>query len=257
LQFVIYNDRGFWIPAAEIDPAAPLAPSESIPLKVGDRVVRALVYKGQPSKMLLFNMHDDENTAVEAARTFVKINGGTLVELTHTGERLISFDLNEKSYKIDPNRIFTPDGISKTLVQYGGTSPEAEAEVARFAQELVTKFITGREVVVALHNNGNNAYSAASYSKGGEYEKDAAEVYIDSKRDPDDFFYVTERKHFDGLKAKGYNVVLQNNDTVVDDGSLSVFCGRQKITYINVEAEHGHRVEQERMLTDLLDVLRK
>jgi len=71
------------------------------------------------------------------------------------------------------------------------------------------------------------------------------------------FFYVTERKHFDGLKAKGYNVVLQNNDAVTDDGSLSVYCGRQKITYINVEAEHGHKIEQERMLTDLLDLLGK
>jgi|GEM_PF-322364 len=257
LQFVIYNDRGFWIPAAEIDPATPLAPSESIPLTIGDRTVRALIYKGKPLKILLFNMHDDENTAVDAARSFVKINGGTMVELTHTGERLITFDLYDRTYKVDPNRIFTLDGISKTLVQYGGTSPEAEAEVARFAQELVARFVNGRPAVVALHNNGNNAYSSASYNKGGEYAKDAAEVYLDPKRDADDFFYVTERKHFDGLKAKGYNVVLQNNDAVTDDGSLSVYCGRQKITYINVEAEHGHKIEQERMLTDLLDLLGK
>jgi len=123
LQFVIYNDRGFWIPATEIDPAAPLAPSESIPLTIGDRTVRALIYKGKPLKILLFNMHDDENTAVDAARSFVKINGGTMVELTHTGERLITFDLYDRTYKVDPNRIFTPDGIPRRVFNMAGRRP--------------------------------------------------------------------------------------------------------------------------------------
>jgi hypothetical protein len=203
----------------------------------------------------MFNMHDDENTAVEAAKNIVKINGGTLVELKHTGERLISFHLNGTPYRFDPNRIFTPAGVTKTLLQYSQTSPEAEAEVSKFAQDLVSRFVTGMDVVVALHNNSNGGYSVASYMKGGEFEKDGAQVFMNPQRDLDDFFYVTEEKYFNALKAKGYNVVLQNNRSVTDDGSLSVYCGRQKITYINVEAEQGHQVEQEKMLAGLMYII--
>ena len=257
LQFIIYNDRGFWIPAPEVDPSAELAPSASVPLNVGDNVFRALVYKGKPSKTVMINVHDDENTAVEAAKNIVKINGGTLVELKHSGERLIAFSLDGKPYKIDPNRIFTLAGINKTLLEYSQTSAEAEAEVARFAQDLVSRFLTGADVVVALHNNSNNGFSAASYLKGGEFEKDGAQVFINPQRDIDDFFYVTEEKYFNALKARGFNVVLQNDQLVTDDGSLSVYCGRQKITYINVEAELGHQIEQENMLTALIDVIAK
>ncbi len=42
------------------------------------------------------------------------------------------------------------------------------------------------------------------------------------RRSKFDFFYVTEKKFFAYLAERDFNVVLQNNEKVTDDGSLSV-----------------------------------
>lgn len=228
---------------------------ENLTLKIGESDIQAVVNRGKTVKPLYFNMHDDENTSVEAAKSVADKVGGTVIELKHSGDRLINFKLKNKSYKIDPNRIFTSVGIGKTLKNYGGTSPEAEAEVDKFAKKLISDFLKQTDVIIALHNNTNNEYSAKSYEKGGSYEKDAAQVFINPANDIDDFFFVTEEKYFNKIKEKGFNVILQDNKNVTDDGSLSVYCGNEKITYINVEAEHGHRAEQIKMLESLREIL--
>jgi hypothetical protein len=86
---------------------------------------------------------------------------------------------------------------------------------------------------------------------------DAEEVFLAPARDPSDFDFVTERPVFEALRARGNNVVLQDNSRVTDDGSLSVYCGRVGKRYINVEAKHGHLSEQVKMLRELGDVLRE
>jgi hypothetical protein len=40
-----------------------------------------------------------------------------------------------------------------------------------------------------------------------------------------------------------------------EDGSLSLYCSRQGIRYINVEAQHGHRQEQQAMLDAVRQIL--
>lgn len=228
---------------------------ETINLKISGKDLPVVINRGKTAKPLYFNMHDDENTSVEAAKVVADKFGGTVIELKHSGERLIDFKLNNKNYKIDPNRIFTKIGISKTLDNYGDTTPEAEAEVDKFAKKLVSDFLKQSDVIVALHNNSNDEYSAKNYEKGKKNETDAAKVFIDPANDVDDFFFVTEEKHFNKLKEKGFNVILQDNAKVTDDGSLSVYCGNEKITYINVEAQHGHLVQQIKMLEALREVL--
>lgn len=233
-----------------------ILPSETIVLTVGQTKIQALIYKGKSLGLLLFNMHDDETTSVEAAKTFIMENGGTLVQLKHFGQRLITFELNKRSNKFDPNRIFTEVGISKTLEKYGNSPQGAANEVDRFAKELIARFFSNPGTIVAMHNSTNNHFSVLSYQKGGEYEADGARVFVNPGKDIDDFFYVIEEKLFDRLSSMGYNVVLQNNATVTDDGSLSVFCGQKQIRYINVEAERGHKAEQLRMLRALLEALK-
>lgn len=228
---------------------------ESLTLSLGESGLQAIINRGKTLKPVYFNMHDDENTSVEAAKSVADKVGGTVIELKHSGDRLINFNFKNKSYKIDPNRIFTRVGINKTLKNYGGTSPAAEAEVDKFAKKLITDFLKQTDVIIALHNNTNNEYSAKSYEKGGDFEKDAAQVFINPANDADDFFFVTEEKHFNKIREKGFNVVLQDNKNATDDGSLSVYCGNEKITYINVEAEHGHRAEQIKMLEALREIL--
>ncbi len=53
-----------------------------------------------------------------------------------------------------------------------------------------------------------------------------------------EFFYTTVEDWFDALKQKEiFNIVLQNNKAVEDDGSLSVYVGKNNIRYSNVEAD--------------------
>jgi D-alanyl-D-alanine dipeptidase len=84
---------------------------------------------------------------------------------------------------------------------------------------------------------------------------DASDVHLVAEQDPDDFFFVTDRMVYNDLKELGFNCVLQNNEKVTDDGSLSVYCGTRNICYVNVEAQHGHLEQQVAMLRALVGVL--
>jgi D-alanyl-D-alanine dipeptidase len=202
------------------------------------------------------SVHDDEETAVEAAVDVLREDGGRLLELRHTGEREVAFRLGGAEHRIDPNRIFTPAGRRGTLANLSTWSQPADDVVAAFADELLSTLgIDDVDVVVALHNNTPDRYTAANYLPGGTLAADAAKVHLQPGGDPDDFFFVTDRGVFDALADRGHSVILQNEATVTDDGSLSVWCGRMGIPYVNVEAEHGHRAEQAAMLRDLTAAL--
>ena len=206
----------------------------------------------EPLKVAFVSVHDDEETAVEAAGDVLRDLGGRLVELRHTGEREVAFRLGSTEHRIDPNRIFTPAGRRATLAALSTWSQPADDIVAAFTDELLsTLAIDDVDVIVALHNNTPDRYTAANYAPGGSLAADAAKVNLRPGGDADDFFFVTDPGLFDALAARGHSVILQNEATVNDDGSLSVWCGRMQIPYVNVEAEHGHRTEQVAMLRDL------
>jgi hypothetical protein len=222
---------------------------------VGDREVRVLEHSCGEGGFTIFNMHDDEDTAVEASLEVIRKYGGRLIELRHNGERLISFRLGTESYRVDPNRIFTDSGLRKTLENYSTYSRPAFDEVNDFASALLSDFgLDNTGLIVTAHNNGKDEYSAESYLAGAAYENDASQVFIAEGSDPDDFFFVTGISVFEKLKEAGFNVVLQNNQTVTDDGSLSVLAGRKGIPYINCEAEKGHLEEQIRMLEAVVEI---
>lgn len=223
--------------------------STSETFRIGDRLVGLSIYKRKGS-ITLINVHDNENTSVQAAKIVIDSLGGTLMQLRHTGERNIQFNHQGRAYQFDPNRIFTDKGAKETISNLGAYSEEVFQIVRRFANALVDSIRV--EVIFTLHNNTAGNYSAASYLD--EYRADAAEVYLNPNRHPDDFFFVTERLFFDELKTRGFNVVLQNNETVTDDGSLSVLAGQRGIPYINIEAQHGHLNEQVEMLLVIYDL---
>ncbi len=230
-------------PAERAFKKSPSASYSEKSFEVGSRTV--VVADFSKGKGLTFiNLHDDENTSVEAAIDVIDRFGGTLLQLKHTGERNLEFRIGRHGYVVDPNRIFTDQGAKESLMNLSRYSEESMREVRTFAQNLVEGI--NSDVIFTLHNNTDENYSAASYLD--EYTNDAADVYIKEGSDPDDFFFVTERLFFDALKVRGFNVVLQNNETMTDDGSLSVLAAQRKIPYINIEAEHGHTEQQTRML---------
>ena len=223
---------------------------------LGDSSVTFITYTAGNKKIIYFNIHDDENTAVEAAKQILGKTESKFIEIQQSGNRLISFNIDTSIYRFDPNRIFTPLGRKKTLERYSKFSQEADSVVKLFAGFITDSLLNEATIVVTLHNNSPDNYSILSYAKGGEYETDAADINVNSEQDPDDFFYVTEKFYFDKIKEKGYNVLLQDNNKVTDDGSLSVYCGSRGIKYINVEAEQGHLKQQVEMILALKDILK-
>jgi hypothetical protein len=227
-------------------------------LRLGETTVDVVISERPESKHLFCNLHDDENTAVKAGLIALRRFGGRLVELQHSGGRDITFRLNGEAFVVDPNRIFTTEGARRILAKLSRHTMEAERAVERFAKDLLSLYsIEHADAVIALHNNTEGNYSAFSYEKGGVFATDAAAVFIKEGNDPDDFFFVTETAVFDALRRRGYNVVLQDNRRVTDDGSLSVYCGRAGVRYINVEAQHGHLEQQVAMIVALRGVLQE
>ena len=202
------------------------------------------------------SMHDDENTAVEAARRTLRQRGGRLVEVQHTGRRNLSFALDSATYTFDPNRIFTDAGAAATLRNLGPFSEEALQATRRFAGDLLAAMdLPTLDAVVTAHNNTEDQYSLRSYAPGGEYVREAAAVYRAPDMDADDFFFVTDRALFDAMRQAGFSAVLQKGAGMTDDGSLSVYCAKQGVPYVNVEAQHGHLDEQVRMMQFLTELL--
>ncbi len=203
----------------------------------------------EDSPVLLYNMHDNENTAAIAGRIMAVKYGGQYMELEHSGERNISFQYGEDSIFIDPNRIYTDAGIWLQMEKNKNTDTLLFEEIAMWRDSLLSILkINERSLVIALHNNTNNYYSFCSYGSGGEYEGEAADTFEGDIRDMDDFYFVTDPKIYKILATGRYHVVLQAHETLTDDGSLSVYCAQLGIRYINVEAQHTHLLRQIKML---------
>ncbi len=204
---------------------------------------------------MFVSLHDNENTSIEAFSASQSAMPGTgLVELSQNGNRLLNYGHQGRNYVFDPNRMFSPKGVKKTLMNYNSEFPrEVETRVIRFSDSVLRVILpsSGEGYLVAIHNNTDNEFSVLTYRNS----KDAEDVFVNQSEDVDDFFIVTNRSDFEYFKAKRRNVVLQSDDAE-DDGSLSVYCQRNGIPYINVEAQHGHSVQQARMMQESYQLIK-
>lgn len=230
-----------------------------VPFKIGNTLVTAEVFqRGKPFPTML-NVYDDENTSVVAGKIVIEQSSGRLIQFSHSGRRNMRFTLGGERYAFDPNRIFSDAGIRDTLERQGRYSEAAHGAVKRFAAQYLEHFALDREpAIIALHNNSDDTLSIHSYEPGGEHAASAARVHVAPGRDPDDFFYVTDQRFFDYLKAHDFNVMLQDNANAPDDGSLSVCFGKRGIPYVNIEAELSHlnaQIEMVRVCCEMLETL--
>lgn len=218
-------------------------------LAIGEDSVAIVVHEAAEDGLTLINVHENETTSIEAALEHVRANGGRVIHLEHSGERNITFSIGDSTFVVDPNRIYTDEGIRATLENLSTYSPDAHDAVRAFSDSLLSVLdLEGLPVVVTVHNNTDENYSILSYAEDGEYAADAQFTYVDAGKDEDDFFFITEADWFSGIRSAGFNVVVQDNAQVTDDGSLSVLCGQRGIPYVNVEAQHGHFEIQVQML---------
>jgi hypothetical protein len=196
---------------------------------------------------VVVQLHHNEATAEQAAALFLEQHGGTLLSLENNGDRYISFRLNGSMYTFDPNRMFTPSGIASSLRLLSTYTVEAAQEVENFAS-FIQDHLPDSALLIAVHNNTDDKFSIRSYQIDTAFKGDAAAVHINEALDADNFFFTTDHGLFKQLQARQQNVVLQHNQQAKDDGSLSIYYGRQNKPYINVEAQNGHLEEQLQML---------
>jgi len=206
---------------------------------VGDEKVEIKQILGRGKTYI--HVHNNEQTALQAAKAVIQKEGGSLLTLVHSGGRNIVFHLEGKRYEFDPNRIFTDNGIKKTLTQFGNYSLEAHHEVKKLANKIKQLLPKGK--VVAVHNN--SSYSLKDYLPGNSLESDADAVHMNPENYFRNFYLVTKISDFLRLKNKGYNGILQKS-SATDDGSLSVYLAKSE--YINVEAGYDQLTEQIKML---------
>jgi hypothetical protein len=226
--------------------------------QLGDKKIAVKTYRyGSSVKNVLVNLHHNEETAIQAAQNVLSVAGGVLVYIENGNERIISFRQGGRLFRFDPNRIFTEAGIRKTLTKLSErVTPAAIKAVKKFAIFMKSKLPPAASVVIAVHNNEDGDLSVNSYDKDGDLHREASQVYSRSVHDADNFFLTTDVPLFRKLKASGYNVVLQHNKRVTNDGSLSVYYGLKKRKYVNVEAETGQLEMQEEMIRSLLEILK-
>ncbi|HZV33633.1 MAG TPA: hypothetical protein VFB72_03585 [Verrucomicrobiae bacterium] len=227
-----------------------------IPFQLGDRQIHAVVHQHLRAVPTMLNVHADEMTSIQAGLANIKEAGGRLIELMHSRGRLITFGLAGKNYTFDPNRIFSDIGIAQTLKKHSEYSQDAHEEIKKFAQAYLHQFALDKEpVIIALHNTTDGIFSVETFLSGGLGGSATAAVHVSPNRSKFDFFYVTGKIFFEELSKRDFNVVLQDNAKVPDDGSLSVYFARKEIPYINIEADIRHLDEQMLMLEAVREML--
>jgi hypothetical protein len=215
--------------------------AHSVSVQLGDtQVVVETIQHGQGKAFV--HVHQNEKTALQAARAVVDSEGGSIVTLHHPGGRNIVFRLDGVRYEFDPNRMFTDAGIKKTLKQFGAYSPEAHRLVTQLAKQ-VTSALPAHQAIIAVHNN--QSYSLKEYYPGESLEHEAEALYVPQPKAYRNFYLVTQKSDYVRLKHLAFNSVLQASSPD-DDGSLSVYLTSKP--YVNVEAGHDQLAAQIKML---------
>ena len=198
----------------------------------------------------IIQLHHDEMTADEVTRLVSEEKGINYLQIINGEKRLVEFKTNSKNHRFDPNRMFSTVGIVNSLKLHSQYTEIGFSSIAAFRDSLLN-LLDKNKAIIAVHNNTDGEFTMADYQKNN-----TGQVHQNPVHDPDDFFITTDSLLFDKLREGGFNVVLEWSDRLKDDGSLSIYCSRNHISYVNVEAEHGHKREQEQMLRTLIEILR-
>jgi hypothetical protein len=207
------------------------------------------VYTDSPPIQFI-QLHHNELTADEVTRTVSEELQVNYLQIKNGEKRLIDFYSSGKAYRFDPNRMFSTPGIVQSLKLHSRYSEDGFKSVSSF-RDFVLNLFDKNKTLVAVHNNSDGNFALADYRKNK-----IGLVHQNALHDADDFFITTDSVLFNKLKEKDFNVVLEYSDRLQDDGSLSIYCSRNGIAYVNVEAEHGHKEQQERMLRTLIEILK-
>lgn len=220
--------------------------------------LQSVCYMPCRQPITFINLHHNEATSVKAAENFLFDYGGRLVKILNRDERNIAIDYNGQKYLFDPNRMFSVKGIDSSLrlLTMGRSDTGLVKEISTFSTAILEKFIDNRHLIVALHNNTDSNFSVLTYKKEQETGTHSGKVFINAQMDPDDFILTNDTLVFNIFSQKNINAVFENANDIEDDGSLSIYAGKNNIPYVNIEAQHGHTEEQQAMLGAMKDIIK-
>lgn len=224
---------------------------------LGEEKVWIDIYERVGADITLLNLHDNENTAVEAGLVFIEKYGGRLIELRHGRGREVVVRVDGILQRFDPNRMFSDVGLRKSLEYFQNNNDEVFSIAAAFRDSVLNLFAIHEEsVVIAIHNNTPGKLSINDFRAGEWYGEDTRKVFINPHQDPDNFYVVAQHSLYGALAERGYNVALRAQNSP-DRGMLMDYCVHLGALNITVETEHGKRVEQEEMLDVLWEILKE
>lgn len=208
-------------------------------------------------------IHDNENDAAAVLHWALKEYGGYGFEVLNSrqsNKRIHKAVYNKLEIYYDPNRIFTDEGIYKTIYQYNRkpkkvikTAQRILSETIRPALLKILRFESSH-YLIALHNN----YKTGDVSILDFYRKKGFFIFREPGESIKNFALVTRKKDFDTLSKKGINVVWQfeiNPDN--NDGSLSVYSLRHNLPYVNIESVFGDIESQKKIIRVIVEQLLK
>ncbi|MGS2721060.1 hypothetical protein [Paraglaciecola aestuariivivens] len=244
--------------------------------------IRLEVTQSEPSSHWAFLApHQTEHIANDYVASQIQQKGGIFVVLKQNGKRHIYLTIQQNSYQVDPNRIFTPLGRKQSLLrlnpQLANQPKDLQLALKRSADlaEFILQTMQADKVKtwVAIHNNTNGYTGDGHGGRGNVSIKRYAKKLLsganyliqvnDAEQDEDDLFFITHSQDFEAMRQAGYNVVRQNpkvaTDPSEDDGSLSVLAEKRGYRYINIEAERSdhdgfgeNHLNQQKHMIDLV-----
>lgn len=218
--------------------------------KLGSDTLNIAGYRSPTTdSILLVHLHHNEQTALNVAQQFIILSADVnFVFLDNKESREVNFKINKTNVKFDPNRIFSKQGIQKTVVTTPPLTQQANSEVNKLSAFLIDTHFKKAKQIIALHNNTTlGTLTVNDFKADGKYANESINVFINDKNEPDNFIITTELDYFIILKEQNINVVLQH-PTPFDDGSLSVWAAKNNKPYINIEVEHGNFNRQKELL---------
>ena len=243
--------------------------ADTIRLPLGSQfVLLEKIRYGDENDIVFVNLHDDERTSVQAAKNVLVKHGGLLLRFINDSLRLLSFRVKNETWCFDPNRIFTKErqhSIDQDCNDGNRHSMLALKHIKAFSASFIKHIPKPTELLIALHNNKPNSKIdiLRFRDNNGNPINGARKVNINEEYDKDDFFLTTDAVIYQMLADLDYNILLEDYTRTRDDGSLSIFYGKARKRYVNVEAEHdypdneNHLDQQTDMIEKLLEEFKR
>lgn len=229
--------------------AAPQYPTDTVMMVLGADTVQIETVRYSAHNVVWLNVHENEGTSYHAADSVLaQMPLGRRIRLMQKGERYLWFRNDTGWCSVDPNRMFTQKGLTENLLlRNGPATPDSIYKKIDSLAKTLIGFIGSPRLIVALHNNTEGNYHVAEYDTTPGYM-----TRLLPGTDTDDFILTTSENWYKALQTHAYNLAYETA-AAADDGSFSAFARFQRLPYLNLEAEHGHKAVQATMVRTVIN----